>query len=187
MVPTVSLTKARMSTSISYWNTSPRGHQWMGRRHYPFIFPHTGSKSSEGDWLRQSLHPTRWACLEDARLLSRLRGLVEEQLGAEEGNPCSCFMAQSLCAMEIWETAHQDTGPCSKDPEEKMLILGAMVIPGENAKVLTSGDTLVSVKSSLWAEPWVSRLGFPFCQVNLGCYTMVPQDLGEHFKVKWKQ
>lgn len=111
----------------------------------------------------------------------------KEQLGAKEGNPCSCFMVQGLCAMEIWEMAHRDASPCLKDPEEKMFILGAMVIPGENTKALTSGDTLVSARSNLWAAPWVSRLGFPFCQVDLGYFTMVPQGLGEYFKVKWKQ
>lgn len=83
--------------------------------------------------------------------------------------------------MKIRETDHQDSSPCLRDPEKSMFILGAIVFPGENTKVLAHGDILTSLSQVLSVG---TTMGFPFYQVNAGYYTMVPQGLGEHFKVK---
>lgn len=91
MVPTVSLTRARMSTSMSCCNISPREHQWVFRRRYSFIFPHGGSKKRKKVKVTETI--TR-SCL--LGLPRRIKNFVKvresrrekEQLGAEEWDPC---------------------------------------------------------------------------------------------------
>lgn len=108
MVPTVSLTKARMSTSMSCLNISPRGRQGWEEYVSPLPFPHAGSKSSEGDWVRRSLD-----LASGGGLPGRCEAFVEVQgsrgkkgqVGAEEGNPCrtpgkACVCWEQWCFQE---------------------------------------------------------------------------------------
>lgn len=179
----------------------PRGDQWLGRKALSLHLSPQRKQKYEGDWLSQSRHPACWACLEETRTLTRFRVQGrEKQLGAA-WKPHSCATGEGLCAVETRGTDHQDPSPRLRDSEESTFILGTMMFLGEDTKVLTlgtfclfsvfwrlwwhSGDTLTILSPGLSrAAPWVSHLVFPFCQVNLGYCTTVPQGLGGHFKVK---
>ena len=163
MVPTVSLTKVRMSTSMSCWNTNLRRHQWAGRGHHPFILPHRGSKSSEDDeTITRSCLP---GLPERDRASGKFRHL-EERKGSWELKSGTHAPALWVEASVQWKYEGQTTrNPVFiwDTPKERMLILGAK-------SSLAHGDSLTSLSQVLSMD---STRDFSSWQVNSDYYPKV--------------
>lgn len=91
MVPTVSLTKARISTSMSCWNASISG--WEGS-----VIP-LSDRTEKAKAVKGTVGIPRsclWGLPGRSKAFVKVRGLG----GSSWGNPCCCCMADGPCAEE---------------------------------------------------------------------------------------